>query len=524
MWLRQSTASQEILLGRFVDDADGNTEEIALTIANTDIKLWFEGGTTLSSKNSGGATHIANGLYYTVLDATDTATLGKLEVHVHVSGALAVKREYMVLPAMIYDSMVLGTDRLDTNVTHVADTAQTARDLGSSVLLSSGTGTGQVKLSAGYIAPNWGDVGNPSTSVNLSATTVGTAAAVTTVNGLAADVITAAAIAADAIGSSELATSAVDEIVDAVWNEVLSGHLTAGTTGNALNAASSAGDPWATVLPGAYGANTAGRIVGRSLPDVVAGAAGGLFLAGSNAATTLASLTVSGATTLTGNLALAAGLTVTQSTAGSAAVSITGNAAGAGVSILGGTSGVGLAVQGGASAGHAATFLTNASSYSGIVASGTGTGHGCRMVGGVSGNGLKIEQGLTADLLTVTSTTSLATVMISGVTTFNSLVVSGATTLTGAVTAANASNSILGVALSSSERNSIATALLDLASGVESGKTLREALRVMAAVLAGKHSNSGTASEQFDAIGNPGTARVVGNLNASGDGTPVLTP
>src|SRR3954470_22980828 len=128
MWLRQSTASQEILLGRFVDSTDGNTEETALTIANTDIKLHKHGATTLASKNSGGATHIANGNYYAVLDATDSDTLGNLEVHVHVSGALAVKREYVVLPAMVFDSLVLGTDRFDANVTHIADTAQTARD------------------------------------------------------------------------------------------------------------------------------------------------------------------------------------------------------------------------------------------------------------------------------------------------------------------------------------------------------------------------------------------------------------
>lgn len=51
-------------------------------------------------------------------------------------------------------------------------TAQTGRDIGASVLLSSGTGTGQVKLSSGYVAPNWGDVGNPTTTVGLTGTTI----------------------------------------------------------------------------------------------------------------------------------------------------------------------------------------------------------------------------------------------------------------------------------------------------------------------------------------------------------------
>jgi hypothetical protein len=50
-----------------------------------------------------------------------------------------------------------------------------------------------------------------------------------------------------------------------VWDDVLAEHLTAGTTGAALNAAGSAGDPWNTALPGAYGAGTAGKIIGDNL-------------------------------------------------------------------------------------------------------------------------------------------------------------------------------------------------------------------------------------------------------------------
>lgn len=58
-------------------------------------------------------------------------------------------------------------------------------------------------------------------------------------------------------------------IADQVWDEVLSGHLTGGSTGAGLNAAGSAGDPWATSLPGAYGAGTAGKIVGDNLNATV---------------------------------------------------------------------------------------------------------------------------------------------------------------------------------------------------------------------------------------------------------------
>lgn len=105
IFLRQSTASQEVILGPFLDDTDGKTAETGLTIANTDIKIWKTGGTTESDKNSGGATHIASGRYYAVLDATDTNTIGPLEVNVHVSGALPVKVRCCVLDEAVYDVM-----------------------------------------------------------------------------------------------------------------------------------------------------------------------------------------------------------------------------------------------------------------------------------------------------------------------------------------------------------------------------------------------------------------------------------
>jgi hypothetical protein len=103
IWLKQSTASQEVPLGYFVDSTDGDTEETGLTIANTDIKLWKTGATTLASKNSGGATHISNGVYYAVLDATDTNTLGPMVIFVHESGALTVRLECLVVTSLVYD-------------------------------------------------------------------------------------------------------------------------------------------------------------------------------------------------------------------------------------------------------------------------------------------------------------------------------------------------------------------------------------------------------------------------------------
>lgn len=52
-------------------------------------------------------------------------------------------------------------------------------------------------------------------------------------------------------------------IADAVWDEALAGHTTAGSAGAAMSGAGS--DLWSTALPGSYGAGTAGHILGHPL-------------------------------------------------------------------------------------------------------------------------------------------------------------------------------------------------------------------------------------------------------------------
>jgi len=53
------------------------------------------------------------------------------------------------------------------------------------------------------------------------------------------------------------------------WDQVTADHLDSGSTGASLNAAGSAGDPWTTALPGAYGSGTAGFIIGTNLNATV---------------------------------------------------------------------------------------------------------------------------------------------------------------------------------------------------------------------------------------------------------------
>jgi hypothetical protein len=88
-----------------LDDTDGKTAETGLTIAASDIKLWKRGGTTESNKNSGGATHIADGRYYATLDATDTDTTGELIINVAVAGALPVRLVCCVFEPPVFDAL-----------------------------------------------------------------------------------------------------------------------------------------------------------------------------------------------------------------------------------------------------------------------------------------------------------------------------------------------------------------------------------------------------------------------------------
>lgn len=103
LYLKQSTASQSVLLGPFVDDTDGATPETGLTIANTDIRLSANGG-NMFAKTSGGGTHDENGWYTITLDATDTATVGRLQVSSKVAGALTVFSEFQIVEESVFDN------------------------------------------------------------------------------------------------------------------------------------------------------------------------------------------------------------------------------------------------------------------------------------------------------------------------------------------------------------------------------------------------------------------------------------
>lgn len=111
-WIKQGS-SLEVTLGPFVDSTDGFTPETGLTITPTDVRLNKNGGGWGAKNDSANASHEENGWYTCALDSTDTSTLGSLVIAVNESGALPVWREFVVVPANVYESLVNGSEWLD---------------------------------------------------------------------------------------------------------------------------------------------------------------------------------------------------------------------------------------------------------------------------------------------------------------------------------------------------------------------------------------------------------------------------
>lgn len=109
--LKQST-SVDVPIGPFLDAGDGVTAETALTITQPDIRLKKNDGNWAQKNAAQTLSHEENGYYEVTLDATDTNTLGLLRLAVHESGALPVWEDFLVVPAIVYDALIGGTEFL----------------------------------------------------------------------------------------------------------------------------------------------------------------------------------------------------------------------------------------------------------------------------------------------------------------------------------------------------------------------------------------------------------------------------
>ena len=214
---------------------------------------------------------------------------------VSVSGATNAAETDVVIPLRDLDPY----DAVRAGLTALPNVASGQ----AGAIITSGTGTAQLSVSSGQVtvATNNDKTGYsltqtfPSNFSSLAITAGGIVTANTTQ--LAGQTVTAAGAVTfpstvssltaagvrtelatelgriDVATSTRLASSAyttpptAGAIADAVWDETIGDHLTAGSTGAALNAAGSAGDPWTTTLPGSYTGSQAGKILADILVD-----------------------------------------------------------------------------------------------------------------------------------------------------------------------------------------------------------------------------------------------------------------
>lgn len=265
--LRQSTASQEVPLGPFLDITDANTEETAITLSASEILIWKTGATSLVAKNSGDATHMQNGIFYAVLDATDTNTIGPLVIFARDTAALWVRLECVVYDEAVYDSL-FGTTALST-------------------------------YAGGAVASVTGNVGG-----NVTGSVGSVASGGITAASLASDTITAAKIAADAITAAKIADGAIDAATFAA------GAITAAAiASDAITDAKVASDVTIASVTGAVGSVT-GNVGGNVTGSVGSVASGGITAASFGAnAITAAKLDPDVTTELQAGLATASALT-----------------------------------------------------------------------------------------------------------------------------------------------------------------------------------------------------------------------
>jgi hypothetical protein len=134
-----------VTVGPFYDKGDGVTIETALTITNERITLTADtddgnAPTNILDNVTGATSGTANDLNYITgndagmmqleLAAANVNRLGRMFLSItDAANHVPVFHEFMVLPAMIYDAFVLGTDVLDASVTQILGVAQSATDL-----------------------------------------------------------------------------------------------------------------------------------------------------------------------------------------------------------------------------------------------------------------------------------------------------------------------------------------------------------------------------------------------------------
>jgi hypothetical protein len=124
MWAKQSTAAT-LIVGPILDSTGA---EYASAVIG-DLSISKNGGTLTALAAAATLTHIANGQYTLVMTTGNLDTLGRLQITCNKSTYQMPPVGMVIVPAMVYDSMVLGTDVLQGDTVQIGGDTQSATDL-----------------------------------------------------------------------------------------------------------------------------------------------------------------------------------------------------------------------------------------------------------------------------------------------------------------------------------------------------------------------------------------------------------
>lgn len=234
----KKNVSGQVVVAQLNSKTDGS----AVTAGSTTVWVLGDGGT--QSSGSGTVTHEGNGCWSYIPTQAETN-------YDHVAFTF------------VNSSAVIATIQVWTGVPQTGDSF--AR-LGAPANASVSADIAAVNTKTANLPTDPADASDISAAFSTVNSTL------TTIAGYIDTEVAAIKAKTDNLPASPAAVADIPSaatVAGAVWDVVLASHLTSGSTGAALNAAGSSGDPWATALPGAYGSGTAGHIVGNRLDAAV---------------------------------------------------------------------------------------------------------------------------------------------------------------------------------------------------------------------------------------------------------------
>lgn len=169
-YIRQNTATDRPF-GPFVEASDGSSyKATTITMPTTGtqhVRVWKTDGTVTGLADA--ITLFEPGWARLSIAASDVTSVGVVRYAIgNATNNMPVWREYMVVPANVYDSMILGSDFLQVDVVQVTGAAPSSAAIGSVANLT--TGVNVTSVNAGVVGVNV-------TSINGSAVSNATVAA-----------------------------------------------------------------------------------------------------------------------------------------------------------------------------------------------------------------------------------------------------------------------------------------------------------------------------------------------------------